>query len=221
MSDSANEWLLRIFGLILVMPVGIALRRFFRREREQERERNDAIAEELGSLPHVLGESPEGVANFGFRLVKHDLRDDGSWHLLARGWHGDEVIGFSAAVRGDWRPSTSPDRPTFYVGGTVVMLSEGAESDRFVAALRGAYGVESPAGPMAKAVSFTAISLTGNPKRLGGEPVQLKLFYEGKRDEDRAECYFNVDARCLRLQFHEKDSDYRKAVVRALTSETK
>jgi hypothetical protein len=51
----------------------------------------------------------------------------------------------------------------------------------------------------------------------------LKLFYEPaeddpKHDDHYAEHYLNIDLATKLIQFHEKDPEYRPAVIHALTT---
>ena len=65
---------------------------------------------------------------------------------------------------------------------------------------------------------FAAIALAGHPPAVAGEPVKIKLFFEADFDERYAEVYLNIDLTRSRVELHEKDPDYRRPLVRALTA---
>jgi len=49
--------------------------------------------------------------------------------------------------------------------------------------------------------------------------VKIKVFYESDDMERYAELFTNIDLRHRVLQINEKDEEYRKPVVRALSAE--
>jgi len=46
----------------------------------------------------------------------------------------------------------------------------------------------------------------------------MKLFSQTDNEEQDAEFYLNIDTRNSSVQFHEKDTDYRRGVVLALSA---
>jgi hypothetical protein len=67
-------------------------------------------------------------------------------------------------------------------------------------------------------VSFIAVSLAGLPFETEHESVKMKLFFESDAEERYAEFYLNIDPRNSSVQFHEKDADYRRGAVLALSA---
>jgi len=45
----------------------------------------------------------------------------------------------------------------------------------------------------------------------------MKVFYESRKEEEYAEAFVNIDLQHGVVQFHEKDPDYRKAVIAFLS----
>jgi hypothetical protein len=68
-------------------------------------------------------------------------------------------------------------------------------------------------------VPFLAGSLAGNPVRLKYEPAKMKLFFESDVEERDAKIYLNIDIQTRSVQFHEKDTDYRRGVVLSPSAE--
>ena len=64
-------------------------------------------------------------------------------------------------------------------------------------------------------IGFTAVSLEGHSLRLAAEPLQMRLFFEADTDGLYAEFHLNCDSHKNGVQFHEKDAEYRRAVVLA------
>src|SRR5262249_8845737 len=101
--------------------------------------------------------------------------------------------------------------------GIVTFVSLGPPSNAFVSELDRAYETKLAPAAMADAVSFTGLSLEGNPSRLAAGPVKIKLFFEGSRPEAYAEMFLNIDKKARRIELREKDPEYRSATIRALT----
>jgi hypothetical protein len=68
-------------------------------------------------------------------------------------------------------------------------------------------------------VPFLAVSLTGEPARLEHEPAKMKFFFESDTEDRDADFYVNIDVQAESVQFHEKDTDYRRGVVLALSAD--
>ena len=66
---------------------------------------------------------------------------------------------------------------------------------------------------MADRISFIAVGLDGDPLLVEHRPVNMKLFSKSDNEERDAEFYLNIDTRNSSVQFHEKDTDYRRGVV--------
>jgi hypothetical protein len=75
------------------------------------------------------------------------------------------------------------------------------------------------AGTVVATLGFTAISLGGEPADLGKGPAKIKLFFESDAEDRYAELYTNVDLASGVLQIHEKDPEYRSALIHALRPE--
>src|SRR5262249_20692129 len=116
----------------------------------------------------------------------------------------------------EWKAGRIGNVDLVSYSGVVELCSRGAASDALVQAIADAYGVSVAPAVMAGSTKFAAISLAGDPTRLDGGPVKLKLFFESTDETRYAELYLNVDAKQGTVQLDEKDPEYRKAVLLAL-----
>jgi hypothetical protein len=64
--------------------------------------------------------------------------------------------------------------------------------------------------------TFTGLSLEGNPGDLSQGPVKIKTFCEAGEKDDYAEFFTNIELDKHRVEFREKDEEYRPGVVKAL-----
>lgn len=92
------------------------------------------------------------------------------------------------------------------------------EAEGFVALLDSRYKIPIPSKTMVSAVSASVVGLEGDPAHVQDGVTRMKFVFFDSGPQDRyAEVYINVDASNRVLGFHEKDEDYRKALLLALT----
>lgn len=153
-------------------------------------------------------------------IVKKEKRPDGSWSLQAETTYRGKPTGLRVDTSPGWKPASKgvPQGLVIYMG-KAYLRSLGEESDRLLEMLDIIYGTQFQPKPMAKSVTFTVMSLEGNPQALDKAPVKLKLFFEPKDEARYAEFYLNVDMGQNQMILMEKDTDYRKPILCALRGE--
>ncbi len=171
----------------------------------------------LTGPPEITAETEEGFVDLLFYIAEHQSLADGSHSLVAAGRHKGRAVGFQVVVGTTWtKGKPDKDVPVDIRPGAVLYRSIGAESDAFLQVLDDLYGTKVHPKAMVGERRFAAISLSGDPKNLAAGPVKIKLFYEPGPDDRYAEFFTNIDLARRRLEFREKDPEYRKPVVRAL-----
>lgn len=98
----------------------------------------------------------------------------------------------------------------------------GEESDRLISAIGELYGANDSPKRMVEQETFTAIALHQGRIDMENEPVKLKIFGKDGEpfDEDAYyESFFNVDLLNGFVFWNEKDPDYRKPLLRALSAD--
>jgi hypothetical protein len=156
--------------------------------------------------------SEEGLADCAFAV---------HWRgqvIRARAKYRGAVVGFDVDWPRQWEEvDFGPDVPITGFQATLTLRSCGSASDRFVEALVERFELTKGVAPMMPAVSCTGITLEGDPRLAREQDVLVKLFFF-EHDEDRyAEAYLNIVDSGWRLEFNEKDEDYRRNVVAVLT----
>ncbi|HZO53269.1 MAG TPA: hypothetical protein VFB63_11150 [Bryobacteraceae bacterium] len=81
------------------------------------------------------------------------------------------------------------------------------------------YGVDLGADRMKPETSLTAVALEGDPSTAPNGGVRMKLFFEHDDEKRYGEIYLNIDFAAGRVQFREKDEEYRAAVVKGLSKD--
>lgn len=169
-------------------------------------------------MPVITSESEDGFVDLIFAASGVRRHTDGQFRVDAIGEHDGRRVGFSVILGSTWERKKASEN--FFVRwGTVRLVSLGEPSDAFLKALDSLYGVNLGAARMTAETSLTAVALEGDPSKAPNEGVRMKLFFEHE-DEDRyGEFYLNIDFAAGRVQFHEKDEEYRGAVIMGLSND--
>ena len=150
-----------------------------------------------------------------------DCAFEARWHgqvIRARSKHAGVIVGFDVDWPLRWdEVDFGPDVPITGFRATLTFRSCGSASDRFVEALAECYEMTELAAPMMPSVSCTGISLDGDPRLAREQDVRVKLFFFEDDEERYAEAYLNVVDSGRRLQLNEKDEEYRRTLLAALT----
>ena len=162
--------------------------------------------------PELFEGSDEGWADCTF---------EAHWHgqaIQARAEHHGVVVGFDVDWPREWeKVNFGPDVPISGFRATLTIRSCGAASDRFIEALADRFELADAVAPMMPSVSCTGITLEGDPRVVREQEVGVKLFFFEDDEARYAEFYLNIVDSGRRLEFNEKDEDYRGAVLAALT----
>jgi hypothetical protein len=175
----------------------------------------------LGSdeLPEVTAKAEEGWADLDFRLTRVAPLAGGRRYLEGHGLHEGKRVGFAVGLGGRWTEKPVEDANGIFYQGQATLLSIGPESDRLVQALDKLYGTNVGASAMRQEIEVNVVGLLTDPRLLDSQVVRMKLFFnadhEGKKDY--AEAFLNVAASEGTISLHEKDHDYRRALIRALS----
>jgi len=173
----------------------------------------------LGELPEITSENEEGFVDLVFAVAEHKTLADGSQSIKAAGRHKGQAVGFEVVLGPLWEGKANKDGRIEMRYGTATFRRAGPESDVFLRVLADLYASSAKPKAMADEREFKAVSLRGNPRDLAGGPVKIKLFFEPGPDDRYAEFYTNIDLAARRLEFREKDPDYRTRVIRALQAD--
>jgi hypothetical protein len=167
--------------------------------------------------------SEEGFVDCVFRIVSSEetqahykLRLEASFKGESVGLEVDLVKGIKSGLDAD----VNLVQERVYRGG-VVFRSMGGESDRLLQALATLYGIEPFDGRMRVSEPFTAIALHQGEIDMRSQPIKIKIF--GRDADDPVnenlynESFFNLDMSGGYVYWNEKDQDYRRPLVQALS----
>jgi hypothetical protein len=164
----------------------------------------------------VTDEEEGGFIDLDFRLLRLDVKSNGVVVAIGKGRHGGRVVGFAIELNPEWNAQPIENADSFLFWGSGVVPSIGAERDTILAMLSDLYGVPLDSGMMRSEIKVSIVGLGDDPRCVSEKPTHMKLFFEADPDH-YAEVFVNVIASEGRLEFHEKDPEYRKPLIRALS----
>jgi hypothetical protein len=166
--------------------------------------------------PEITSTEGDGFHDLVFAIAGRTRDADGQRLDVVGTFRGKDV-GLAIDLLGPLN-SRNPKTPDLGIRtGQVRFRSTGAQSDEMLRALDVIYGTGLNPTHMAPTTTFAGISLEGNPGDLERGTVKIKLFFESEDQARYAEAYVDIDVAEGSLQFNEKDQEYRKALVRALS----
>ena len=171
------------------------------------------------ALPGVL-QTDEGFLDIDLPIVSVTKENDGTVRISARGLVEGAVVGFAVDLRPTWDPKPIEGASGFFYWGKAAYRRTGEESDRFAALVAKHYGLPRRALTMLREIEAEAVGLDTDPSNVLTSPAKMKFFFHSGSEERYAEVFTNVDVQERRLEFHEKDPEYRVPLVRALTEGT-
>jgi hypothetical protein len=136
-----------------------------------------------------------------------------------RATYSQEEVGFSLGFPTSWQLETGDSgqvMPAMY-SGAMAISSAGDCSNTFLSLLGELWGSPEPSR-MAELTELGAVVLKGNPINVLTEPISIKVFFGALEDSNQpyAEMYLNIDYPQRKVEFHEKDPDYRTNIFLCL-----
>jgi hypothetical protein len=166
--------------------------------------------------------SEEGFVDCVFKISDLvEISDFFNFHISASS--EGTVVGMDVVIRkdiqGGWDAGMNLVKNHVYREG-VTFIRSGIESDKLIARITSLYGLSHAGEEMISKETFTAIALHQGQIDLRTEPVKIKIFgRDGEPFDQNAyyESFFNVDLANGFVNWNEKDQEYRKPLIRALT----
>ena len=170
----------------------------------------------MSTAQTVRSVGEDGFVDLDIPLVNHAKGPSGIRTLVAQGVFENSPIGFSIEIHSAWKAQPLEDGSATFYWGRVTLRNVGPPSDNFVFSLARLYGLPKPDKGMLPAIDAQAVGLDNDPRTMDASPIRMKLFFHSDTEERYAEVFLNIDVPNHLVQFHEKDVEYRKEVLRAL-----
>ncbi len=163
---------------------------------------------------HVARE--DGFVDIDLPIVDSGKAGDGVVSVTARGEVRGTVVGFAVDIEPRWKEKRTGNREIAFYRGRATIRSIGRESDAFVRVLAELYRHPGLRANMPRRIDAEAVGLLDDPRNVLSRPTRMKLFFGPESEKDYAEVFLNLDIPAGRLEFHEKDPEYRIPLLRAL-----
>ena len=169
-------------------------------------------------IPDLTIQKEDGFVDLSLRMEVPSLDTENGYRFEARALYEGRPIAFAVSFGTEWQAQEVEGESSkfLFYWGEADLVSLGPESDAFIQTLDRLYRTEIGVTQMRRTVHFTAVSLAGDPNLLPAEPLKIKLFFESDEDELCAEVYLNLDVLEKRVEFHEKDQDFRRPLILAI-----
>jgi hypothetical protein len=176
-----------------------------------------SLSSNADEIPNVSIHLDQGFVDLDLKITKTSKTPDGAIYFVAQGKIKKQIVGFIFAIAPEWKKGEQAGDGFSPLWGYTQIQTIGEESDRFISELSTLYKIKNTgAKNMAKQINFPAVALAGNPVEALAKPVKFKLFFQGKSEADYAEVYLNIDPKNKKIEFHEKDPEYRQQLINGL-----
>lgn len=165
-------------------------------------------------------DTEDGFVNIDLPVYKHETLPSGGFRFYARGSLEKTQIGFIIEISKDWKKTKIEDlgEEAYFYWGSGTFRSSGKDTDNFVSLLSSLYGNKRKKLKALQKIDADVVGLLDNPALVDTEPVKMKFFFNSDEDETfYSEVFINIDLSKKTIEFHEKDIDYRQALMRSLT----
>lgn len=172
-------------------------------------------------LPALKISGEGGWADLEFHLLGHEMQDEDGFHLFCAAAHHDgRPLAFNILWPTIWNfdPPRGAPRGVFSHNGNIAFVNAQPLEKNFLEILAQLYDVPAPKHGMANFTEVSAVSMRGDPERVLNETVTLKLLF-GAHEESEipyAEAYLTIDFPNRTVLLHEKDPEWRGAIVAGL-----
>ncbi len=159
----------------------------------------------------------DGFVDIDLPIVDTKKTTTGLVSVIARGEVSGSVVGFAVDINPSWKAKATDDGAVVFYWGYAQLRSTGEESDGFVRLLAEMYERPGLEISMPRRIEVEAVGLANDPAKVLTSPTKMKFFFNpDSEEEDYAEVFLNLDIPAKKLEFHEKDPEYREPLLRAL-----
>jgi hypothetical protein len=167
-------------------------------------------------------DTTEGFSDI-FLHITDEVKLDSSHIYTVKGRFKGKIVGVNVELASNIPQGITTDgeinAKTGFVENGLKLSSIGQESNDLLKALSDLYNIPSNKLFSKKVISATAFSLNQKVADLDkGDYYKFKLFFnENGNEEQYAEIYLNINTEEKVIELHEKDPEYRTAIINALT----
>ncbi len=167
----------------------------------------------FGSVKKGIVSTEEGFVDIDLPIVESKKTPTGLVSVIARGYIRGRVVAFAVDINPSWKRKLTDDKKVAFYWGNGRFRSLGQESDNFVRLLSEMYQRPALHASMQARIEVEAVGLNNGPPDVFKAPTKMKLFFKPYSTKEYAEVYLNLDIPAKKLEFHEKDPEYREPLL--------
>jgi hypothetical protein len=167
--------------------------------------------------PEVVVSEEEGFVDLAFTISNAKKLDTGAFEVAVKGHLKGDKVGFAIELLPSWNRQAVEGIDDAFYWGEAFFKSSGSESEAFIKSLAGLYGATVSNASVPGKVYAQVVGLACNPEQLEVSPCKMKFFFNPDGEEELySEVFINIDLTAKKLEFNEKDNDYRAPLLRSL-----
>jgi hypothetical protein len=177
-------------------------------------------------IADIVVDTSDGFVDLRIPVIQSRFSEGGEAVLIVGGTLFERAVEITFYIRAGILPNDlwSKDVVINSSADGVQMSLEGERGRNFAIAFSKLYQSHRSSFLMPAKLSFTAVTLDGNPANIANETIKFKLFHEeGSTDEEEGPGYFemflNIEAALGFVEFNEKDTDFRSGVLNSIPPE--
>lgn len=168
------------------------------------------------ALPDLQISVEEGFVDIDIPIQSMKTAVGESLEVVAKGKYKQETVGFSVTLNSKWDRKSIKNTDQFLYWGSGTIKGTGKESDAFSKMLAEQYKLPCASPKFPSRISVEIVGIANDPKLANSTPTKMKIFLNSDSKANYAEVFLNIDPVAQLLEFHEKDEEYRKPLLRAL-----
>ncbi len=167
--------------------------------------------------PEVVVGEEDGFVDLTFTISNSKKLESGSYEVVVKGNLKGDIVGFAIELLPSWNPQSVEGIDDPFYWGEAFFKNTGEESVAFIRSLASLYGATVSGASVSNEVYAQVVGLACNPEQLEVSPCKMKFFFNPDGEEALySEVFINIDLSENKLEFNEKDNDYRTPLLRSL-----
>ena len=166
---------------------------------------------EQENLEQVIVKKDPLFRDLQLNIIDYRQDEEKNHICLIKGLWNGEIVGFEISFKPNMKPKE------FYEEG-IIFHSIGDISNNFIKLLAKLYKVRLKKRVMLDKIVTVSYALNGNPSFFTSEYIRMKLFLDhSNKNKAYSELFIIVDFKNKTLGFDEKNTGYRKNLIKAMT----
>jgi hypothetical protein len=170
------------------------------------------------NIPDASIISQEGFVDINLNINKIESKNDGTFIITVKNTLNNKNIEFQVEIMPEWKANKLKNSDHIIYSGFGNFINIGENTKTFIQELSKLYNVKFKQITQNK-IKAEVVGLDSDPRLLLTEPTRMKFFFNSNNRKLYSEVFININAKKSILGFHEKDVEYREALINSLSGE--